>query len=61
MFMELNPNRELAIQRMRAFFGWSVKSAMPEHYARAAIQDDLMQAWNKLFAEKTSLLRGISA
>lgn len=61
MFMELNPDRELAIQRMRAFFGWSARSAMPEHYARAAIQDDLMQAWNTLFAEKTSLMRGISA
>ena len=34
---------------------------MPEHYARAAIQDDLMQAWNTLFAEKTSLYAGISA
>ena len=38
-----------------------VRASMPEHYARAAIQDDLMQAWNTLFAEKTSLMRGISA
>ena len=48
LFMAQDGNRELAFQRMRAFFGWSIKSEMPEHYARAAIQDDLLRTWNTL-------------
>lgn len=57
MFMKGEPNRELALQRMRAFFGWSPTSAMPELYARAAIQDDLLRAWNDLFDQHIELLR----
>lgn len=59
LFMEQDANRELALQRMRAFFGWSVTSQMPEHYARAAIQDDLMSSWNDLFERRLSVLRGV--
>jgi len=58
-FMDCEQDRELTFQRMRAFFGWSVNSAMPEHYARAAIQEDLMQAWGRLFDLKISALRDI--
>jgi hypothetical protein len=57
--MDCEQNRELTFQRMRAFFGWSVNSAMPEHYARAAIQEDLMQTWGRLFDLKISALRDI--
>ncbi len=57
MYMAQDQNRELTLQRMRAFFGWSVKSTMPEHYARAAIQEDLMQAWGHLFDSKVRILR----
>ncbi|MEJ1126384.1 tyrosine-type recombinase/integrase [Variovorax sp. CCNWLW225] len=57
MFMALDSNRELALQRMRAFFGWSYSSSMPEHYARAAIEDDLIRTWNLLFDTKVNLLR----
>lgn len=57
-FIQHQPDRELALQRMRAFFGWSVKSTMPDLYARAAIQDDLVQTWNTLFDEKVRVLRG---
>jgi len=57
MFMKVEPNRELALQRMRAFFGWSPTSEMPEIYARAAIQDDLLRTWNDLFDQRVELLR----
>lgn len=60
MFMAHEANRELTLQRMRAFFGWSVKSAMPEHYARAAVQEDLLRTWNTLFDTRVNLLRGLS-
>jgi hypothetical protein len=53
-------DRELAMQRMRAFFGWTPESEMPEHYARAAIHDDLMKTWNALFDERIMTLRGLS-
>ena len=59
MFMQVKGNRELALQRMRAFFGWSVTSAMPEIYARSAIQDDLLRAWNDLFDRRVDLLRSV--
>jgi hypothetical protein len=55
--MALAPDRDLAFQRMRAFFGWSVRSSMPDHYARAAIQDDLLRTWNAVFDHRVSLLR----
>jgi integrase len=61
MFMALGPDRDLALQRMRAFFGWSVKSGMPDHYARAAIQDDLLRTWNTLFDNRATVLRGLHA
>lgn len=58
MFMAVSPDRELAFQRMRAFFGWSVTSSMPDHYARAAIHDDLLRTWQTLFDNRVSVLRG---
>ena len=58
-FMAIDSNRELALQRMRAFFGWSPKSEMADHYARSAIQDDLLNSWNRLFDSRTNLLRSL--
>ncbi|WP_454753881.1 tyrosine-type recombinase/integrase [Cupriavidus necator] len=59
MFMTQDANRDLALQRMRAFFGWSRESTMPEHYARAAIQEDLLKTWNDLFDHRTRQLREV--
>jgi integrase len=59
MFMAVEPNRELTLQRMRAFFGWSLTSEMPELYARAAIQDDLLRSWKRLFDDRVRLLRNL--
>ncbi len=59
--MAHQPDRELAMQRMRAYFGWSIHSKTPELYARAAIQDDLMRAWGQLFDLRLNGLRGIAS
>ncbi|MDR5777715.1 MULTISPECIES: tyrosine-type recombinase/integrase [unclassified Caballeronia] len=59
VFMAHEPDRELTFQRMRAFFGWSDRSTMPGHYARAAIQEDLLRTWNQLFDARVRLLRGL--
>jgi integrase len=59
MFMaQEGASRDLTLQRMRAFFGWSITSEMPELYARAAIQDDLLRSWNDLFDKRVLGLRG---
>jgi hypothetical protein len=57
LLMEVEGDRELTLQRMRAFFGWSVTSEMPELYAHAAIQDDLFRTWNDSFDERIASLR----
>jgi integrase len=58
-FMKWQPDKELAFQRMRAFFGWAPNSTMPNLYARAAIQDDLLRVWNELFSQRVSALREV--
>lgn len=57
LFLEAGADRDLAMQRMRAFFGWSIESEMPALYARAAIQDDLLKSWSNLFDKRVSALR----
>lgn len=60
-FMAQQSDRELTMQRMRAFFGWSVNSKMPELYARAAVQDDLLRSWNGLFDRRVHSLRALKS
>lgn len=57
LFLKTEPDRALALQRMRAFFGWSRTSDMPEVYARAAIQDDLLRTWSEAFDQRLQTLR----
>lgn len=59
LFMGSGADKELTLQRMRAFFGWSVTSKMPELYAHAAIKDDLLRAWDDAFDKRIEGLRGI--
>jgi len=59
LFMTTTGDKELTRQRMRAFFGWEENSQMPEHYARAAIQDDLIATWAAVFDRQISALRGL--
>lgn len=58
LFMAVDSNRDLAMQRMRAFFGWAIESDMPLIYARAAIQEDLLKSWSDLFDQRVSAMRG---
>ncbi|MCZ8112338.1 MAG: tyrosine-type recombinase/integrase [Betaproteobacteria bacterium] len=59
-FLKVDNNRELSMQRMRAFFGWSADSDMPEHYARSAINDDLLKTWRTLFQRQLDQIIGLS-
>jgi integrase len=58
-FLGNGGDRNVALQRMRAFFGWSKESQMPEVYARAAIQDDLLRFWASLFDRRVDVLRAV--
>ncbi|MCP3725439.1 site-specific integrase [Paraburkholderia sp. CNPSo 3272] len=61
LLIAADPDRELAFQRMRAFFGWAIESDMPAVYARAAIEDDLMKSWSDVFDKRVGVLRGVAA
>jgi hypothetical protein len=49
-----------ALQRMRAFYGWSRESDMPLRYARAVFEDRLASIWRAEFDDRVSVLRSIS-
>jgi integrase len=48
-----------ALERMRAFFGWSRGSDMPLRYARAVFEDRLASVWNCAFDDRVDVLRNI--
>ncbi|QHN03482.1 site-specific integrase [Granulicella sp. WH15] len=48
-----------ALQRLRAFFGWSRDSEMPLRYARAVFEDRLSSVWRNEFDERVSVLRSL--
>jgi hypothetical protein len=46
-----------ALQKLRAFFGWSRTSLMPTLYARALFQDRLATIWTEAFDDRVELIR----
>lgn len=48
-----------ALQKLRAFFGWSRESQMPVRYARAVFEDRLSSVWNNEFDSRVEVLRAI--
>jgi hypothetical protein len=48
-----------ALERMRAFFGWSRYSDMPLRYARAVFEDRLASVWNNTFDDRVEVLRNL--
>ena len=58
MFVELNLTASWQSNGCGRSSGWSARSAMPEHYARAAIQDDLMLSMERTVCWKRLVLCG---
>jgi len=50
---------DLALQKMRTFFGWARSSDMPRKYARAVFEDRLASVWNNAFDDRVAILRAI--
>lgn len=48
-----------ALQRLRAFFGWSRTSDQPLRYARTVFEDRLASVWKDEFDERVSVLRSL--
>ncbi len=48
-----------ALQKLRAFFGWSRESLMPVRYARAVFEDRLSSVWGDMFDEQVAMMRAI--
>jgi hypothetical protein len=58
--LEQGDSMDEALQKLRAFFGWSRTSQMPLRYARAVFEDRLAGVWNDAFDDRIALLRALS-
>ncbi|MDX1914053.1 MAG: tyrosine-type recombinase/integrase [Methylophilus sp.] len=50
---------ELAMPKMRVFFGWSRESNMPPKYAKAVFEDRVSSVWSNIMDERVAILRNI--
>lgn len=50
---------DVALQKMRTFFGWARSSDMPRKYARAVFEDRLASVWDNVFDDRVAILRAI--
>ena len=51
---------ETAIGKLRRFFGWSMTSKMPRHYAAAYFETRLSEVWNESFDSFVDTLRDLA-
>jgi integrase len=56
-FLEAGETMEVALGKLRAFFGWSKCSNMPSHYAGAYFEQRLATVWNSHFDAHVERLR----
>jgi len=57
--LEQKDPMDVALSKLRTFFGWSKASDMPTRYARAVFEDRLAEVWNNTFDDRVDLLRSI--
>lgn len=56
-FLDEGIAMDIALQKLRAFFGWSHASEMPRHYARAYFETRLATVWHDEFDAHVEALR----
>ncbi|RJG09056.1 site-specific integrase [Pseudomonas cavernicola] len=56
-FVDAGEEMDMAIQKLRVFFGWSRTSQMPQRYARAYFEDRLVTVWADSFDLHIDALR----
>lgn len=57
--IENGDDMDIALQKLRTFFGWSRTSDMPRKYAKAVFQDRLSHVWSNVLDDRIAILRGI--
>jgi integrase len=50
---------DIALEKMRSFFGWSRESMMPTRYARATFDDEMSRRWGEIIDDTASMLRAL--
>jgi integrase len=50
---------DLAIEKLRVFFGWSPGSPMPRYYARAYFETKLAEIWEEKFDDYVDVIRRV--
>lgn len=59
-YVEHGNDLDTAIGKLRRFFGWSMTSKMPRHYAAAYFETRLAEVWNESFDCFVDTLRDIA-
>jgi len=57
--LKIGSSMDVALQKMRSFFGWSRSSDMPRKYAKAVFEDRLAEVWSNVFDERIEILRAL--
>ena len=60
-FLDAGMDMDKALQKMRAFFGWSLESDMPRLYSRAYFESRLETVWNDRFDMHIDILRALES
>ncbi len=58
-FIDSGDDMEMAMQKLRSFFGWSRDSEMPRLYARAYFEHQLSTTWNDSFDVHVDSMRAL--
>lgn len=58
-FLQNGDEMDVALQKMRIFFGWARNSEMPRKYARAVFEDRLATVWSNVMDDRVAILRSI--
>lgn len=58
-FLSIGDSMDMALAKMRSFFGWSRNSSMPMRYAGVVFDHRLLNVWNSSFDDHTNILKSI--
>ncbi|RDI57235.1 site-specific integrase [Microvirga subterranea] len=60
-FLDAGESMDVALAKLRAFFGWTTDSEMPRHYSRAYFEDRLATVWDRRLDAHIDQLRALES
>jgi integrase len=60
-FLDAGESMDVALAKLRAFFGWITDSEMPLHYSRAYFEDRLATVWDSRFDAHLDHLKSLES